>query len=144
MPVDLDIDFDLPLDENDFPADNFEPSQIQAPPSTSQSKDDLLYPIEQVIKRRTRKGIKECSVKWQGFSSKHSSWIPSSSIVDHTDPTETPDPTPHTVSTFSSSFKSPDFSSTTSFPIHRKTMLPYFLVLFCLWHIWKFCLQSQI
>ena len=133
MPVDLDIDFDLLLDENDLPTDSFEPSQIQAPPPASQSKDDPLYPIEQVLKRRTRKGIKECFVKWQGFSSKHNSWISSSSIVDHTEPTETPDPTPHTVSTFTSSFINlPAFTSTTSFPFHRRTMLPYFLVLFCL------------
>ena len=93
MPVDLDVDFDLLL-----------PSQIQAPPPASQSKDNPLYLIEQVLKRRTINGIEECFVKWQGFSLKHNSWIPSSSIVDHTEPTETPDPTPHTVSTFSSSF----------------------------------------
>ena len=132
VPVDLDIDFDLLLDENDLPADSFEPSQIQAPPPASQSKGDPLYLIEQVLKCRTRKGIEECFVKWQGFSSKHNSWIPSSSIVDHPEPTETPDPTLHTVSMFSSSFLNlPAFSSTTSFPFHHRTMLPYFLVLFC-------------
>ena len=133
VPVDLDIDFNLQLDENDLPADTFEPSQIQTPPPASQSKDDHdpLYPIEQVSKRQTRKGIEECFVKWQDFSSKHNSWIPSSSIVDHTEPTETPDPTLHTVSTFSSSFLNlPAFSSKT-FPFHCRTMLPYFLVLFC-------------
>ena len=37
MPVDLDIDFNLLLDENDLPADTFEPSQIQTPPPASQS-----------------------------------------------------------------------------------------------------------
>ena len=132
VPVDLDIDFDLLLDENDLPADSFEPSQIHAPPSASQSNDDPLYLTEQVLKRRTRKGIEECFVKWQGFSSKHNSWIPSFSIVDHTEPIGTPDPIPHTVSTFSSSFLNlPAFSSTTSFPFHRRTMLSYFLVLFC-------------
>ena len=133
VPVDLDIDFNLQLDENDLPADTFEPSQIQTPPPASQSKDDHdpLYPIEQVSKRQTRKGIEECFVKWQDFSSKHNSWIPSSSIVDHTEPTETPDPTLHTVSTFSSSFLNlPAFSSKT-FSFHCRTMLPYFLVLFC-------------
>ena len=132
VPVDLDIDFDLLLDENDLPADSFEPSQIQAPPPASQSKDDPLYPIEQVLKRRTGKGIEECFAKRQGFSSTRNSWTSSSSIVDHTKPTETPDPTPHTVSMFSSSFLNlPAFSSTTSLPFHRRTMLPYFLILFC-------------
>ena len=35
-----------------------------------------VYRIEKIIKRRTRKGIKEIFVKWYGYPEKFNSWIP--------------------------------------------------------------------
>jgi hypothetical protein len=37
--------------------------------------------VESILKKRTRKGIKEVLVKWNGYSDKFNSWEPESSIV---------------------------------------------------------------
>ena len=79
--VDLEFEHDLVLHESELPADSITPSQIQAKPPASQP-DDNFSPIEKVLKRSIRKDAEESSVKWQGFSSKHDSWIPTSSVID--------------------------------------------------------------
>lgn len=35
-----------------------------------------LYKIENILQRRTRKGVKEMLVKWRSYNSKYNSWIP--------------------------------------------------------------------
>ena len=54
------------------------------PPSVGSSEaDDRVYSIEKVLKRRRRlaDGAEECLVKWTGYSQKHNSWIPATSII---------------------------------------------------------------
>ena len=120
-PVDLPQESPLPLTQRDFPPDSFEPSSIQARPPVSE--DGPLYLIEQVLKRRTRKGVEECMVKRQGYSSKHNSWIPTFDIVD-TNTADTTTPVP-TVSAFSGSNPTMPFKR----PINN--ILPYFIFTFC-------------
>ncbi|MGN6671135.1 MAG: chromo domain-containing protein [Candidatus Nucleicultricaceae bacterium] len=40
-----------------------------------------VYEIEKVLKRRHREGKEYCFVKWKGYSKKHNSWIPATSII---------------------------------------------------------------
>ena len=40
-----------------------------------------IYEIDKVIRRRTRKGIKEALVSWKGYPAKFNQWIPMSDIV---------------------------------------------------------------
>ena len=40
-----------------------------------------VYVVEKVLKRRTRKGIKEMLVKWKGYTSKHNQWVKESDFV---------------------------------------------------------------
>jgi hypothetical protein len=42
-----------------------------------------VYMVEKVLKKRTRKGVKEIFVKWLGYSDKFNSWIPESNIEHH-------------------------------------------------------------
>ncbi|KAG4068490.1 hypothetical protein HA402_004831 [Bradysia odoriphaga] len=42
------------------------------------SKTGKFYPIEEIVKQRTRKGNVEYFVKWKGYSSKSNSWVPAS------------------------------------------------------------------
>ena len=86
-PVDLELEHALVLHESELPRDSIIPSQIQAPLPASQPGDNF-YPIEKVLKHRIGKGTIESLVKWQDFSSKHNSWIPTSSIVDLTQTTD--------------------------------------------------------
>ncbi|XP_037031275.1 heterochromatin protein 1-like [Bradysia coprophila] len=39
------------------------------------SKTGRFYPIEEIVKKRTRKGNVEYYVKWKGYSSKSNSWV---------------------------------------------------------------------
>lgn len=43
--------------------------------------EDTLYRIDRVIRKRTRKGIREALVLWKGF--KKPSWIPVENIIDN-------------------------------------------------------------
>lgn len=36
---------------------------------------NTVYRVEKILKRRTRRGIREVLVEWKGFSAKHNSWI---------------------------------------------------------------------
>jgi hypothetical protein len=37
--------------------------------------NEETFDIEKILKRRTRKGIKELFVKWKGYSSKYNQWL---------------------------------------------------------------------
>ena len=43
-------------------------------------KDDDLYRVEKILKRKKVKGKKMALVKWLGYDSKHNSWVPESEI----------------------------------------------------------------
>ena len=43
-------------------------------------KDDDVYRVEKVLKRKKVRGKKMALVKWLGYDSKHNSWIPESEI----------------------------------------------------------------
>lgn len=38
------------------------------------------YPIETILKYRKRKGVKECLIKWKGYSPKSNSWEPTGNV----------------------------------------------------------------
>ncbi|EFP00469.1 hypothetical protein CRE_21822 [Caenorhabditis remanei] len=42
---------------------------------------DGTYRIESVISRRTRRGIRECLVRWEGYTAASDSWVPESAIL---------------------------------------------------------------
>ena len=63
-------------------------------------------------------------MKWQGYSSKHNSWIPTSDIIDTTKTADTTTPVP-TVSAFSGS------NPTMPFKCPINNILPYFIFTFC-------------
>ena len=44
-------------------------------------KTNDIYDIEKILKTRTRKGIKELLVKWDGYNCKENSWIKASDLV---------------------------------------------------------------
>ena len=44
--------------------------------------DETTYKVERIIKKRTRRGVKECFVKWDGWHRKFNSWIPETEIKD--------------------------------------------------------------
>nr|CAD2193613.1 unnamed protein product [Meloidogyne enterolobii] len=43
-------------------------------------KEDVLYDIEKVLKKRKFDGEDQCFVKWKGYSAKYNIWIPASSV----------------------------------------------------------------
>lgn len=43
-------------------------------------KDDDIYRVEKVLRKRKRKGIVEYFVKWKGYPDKFNSWVPESNI----------------------------------------------------------------
>ena len=51
-------------------------------PEELQKISENLYRIEKVIKRRTRKGIKEAYVKWLNYPESYNSWISEEEIQD--------------------------------------------------------------
>ncbi len=51
-------------------------------PEELQKITENLYRIQKVIKRRTRKGIKEVYVKWLNYPEKYNSWIPEKDLKD--------------------------------------------------------------
>ncbi|KAL7079139.1 hypothetical protein ACQ4LE_001238 [Meloidogyne hapla] len=46
-----------------------------------QNKNDKFYDIEKVLKKRRIGNEDQCLVKWKGYTSKHNSWVPASSIT---------------------------------------------------------------
>ena len=102
-PDNQDVPVFLDLQENEIPDDSFEPPKLSAPPPCSSppnqapnppsnatapppsNDDDPIYDIEHILKYRTRKGEKQCLVKWKGFTSKHNSWIPVDSLIKKPD-----------------------------------------------------------
>ena len=44
---------------------------------------DILYKIEKIVKKRTRRGQKEVLVRWLGYSKDYDSWIKSSNIKQY-------------------------------------------------------------
>ena len=42
----------------------------------------VLYRVERIIKKRTRKGISQCLVKWIGYPESSNSWVNQTDIVD--------------------------------------------------------------
>ena len=75
------------------------PNPLSSAVTPSPSNDDQIYDIEQILKYHTRKGEKQCFVKWKGFGSQHNSWIPMDSLTEKPDPeTHAPHlPVPRTV-----------------------------------------------
>lgn len=43
--------------------------------------ENTLYRIDEIVKRRKRRGVAEVLVSWKGFPKSHNSWIPASDIV---------------------------------------------------------------
>uniref|UniRef100_A0A914MUH3 Chromo domain-containing protein n=1 Tax=Meloidogyne incognita TaxID=6306 RepID=A0A914MUH3_MELIC len=43
-------------------------------------KEDVLYDIEKVLKKRKFEGENQYFVKWKGYSTRFNSWIPASSV----------------------------------------------------------------
>ncbi|EFO83128.1 hypothetical protein CRE_12913 [Caenorhabditis remanei] len=40
------------------------------------------YRIESIISRRTRRGVRECLVRWEGYTASSDSWVPESTILN--------------------------------------------------------------
>ena len=45
------------------------------------TKEDDVYRVEKIIKRRTRNGQREAFVKWKGYPSRYNSWLNVNSII---------------------------------------------------------------
>ena len=43
-------------------------------------KNDDVYRVENVLRKRKRKGVVEYFVKWKGYSDKFNSWVPESNV----------------------------------------------------------------
>ena len=43
-------------------------------------KNDDIYRVEKVIRKRKRKGVTEYFVKWKGYQDKFNSWVPERDI----------------------------------------------------------------
>ena len=50
--------------------------------SSVNKKDDDVYRVERIVKRKKVRGKEMVLVKWLGYDSKHNSWIPESDIKD--------------------------------------------------------------
>lgn len=48
-----------------------------------EKNSETIYRINEVLKRRTRRGVKEIFVSWKGFSKKYNSWILVSDLVEN-------------------------------------------------------------
>lgn len=46
--------------------------------------EETLYRVDKILKRRTRKGVREVFVSWKNFSKAHDSWIPETDLVGET------------------------------------------------------------
>ena len=47
------------------------------------NKPDDFYEIDRIIRKRTRKGIRECLVSFKGYDDSFNSWIPESDFKDY-------------------------------------------------------------
>jgi hypothetical protein len=43
---------------------------------------ETIYRIDEILKHRKRRGIKEVLVSWKGYTAEHNSWIPESDLLD--------------------------------------------------------------
>ena len=43
--------------------------------------EDDMFKLEKIIRKHTKKGVKEVLVKWMGYPNKFNQWIPESSIM---------------------------------------------------------------
>lgn len=85
--TDMSTELAIPADE--LPEDSFpkpsvivQPTATQSIPSASSTPTETVYNIEKIVKQRTRKGKKQCLVKWEGYSAKHNSWVDETDIVE--------------------------------------------------------------
>lgn len=46
-----------------------------------EKNEETVYRIEEIVKTRMKRGVKEFFVKWKNFNSKHNSWVRESDIV---------------------------------------------------------------
>ncbi len=51
-------------------------------PEQLQKVADSLHRVEKILRRRTRRGIREVFVKWLNYPSTYNSWIPARDVVD--------------------------------------------------------------
>ena len=51
-------------------------------PEQLQKITENLHRVEQILRRRTRRGVREVFVKWTNYPSTYNSWIPESSVQD--------------------------------------------------------------
>jgi len=64
--------YKLSLDDEVLPQ-RFYPEEVQ-------KIKESTYRIEKIIKRQTRQGVRGYVVKWVGYSDRHNSWIPETSV----------------------------------------------------------------
>ena len=64
--------------QNEPILDSFLPSELQK----VEVDESTSYDIEKILKRRTRKGVKEVLVHWKGWPSKFDTWIPAKDVKD--------------------------------------------------------------
>ena len=130
--IDPPVDQDDPIFNNSevsfLPSDSFAPADLVAQPPAAADDNDPLYEIETILKRRTKKRVPECLIKWKGFANKHNSWIPASSIVDTGN--IQPGPSTSQVSNISIS-SSPVQLTTMALPKPKLNPWPYFLFSIC-------------
>lgn len=90
-PTDTDDSFDL--EEDDLPPDSFAPQVNGDPdqndPQNSQNdaniddvNNDDVYDVEEIVKKRTRKGKIEYLIKWEGYDASFNTWEPANNIID--------------------------------------------------------------
>ena len=51
-------------------------------PEEIQKITENLHRIEKVVKTRTKRGRKECLVKWLNYPERYNSWVPESEVRD--------------------------------------------------------------
>ena len=49
------------------------------------SKDEIIYKVESILKRRVKDGRKQVFVSWLGYPDKHNSWEDANQIIKATD-----------------------------------------------------------
>ena len=63
---------------NDPIADSFLPSELQK----VEVDNSTTYAIDKILRKRTRRGVKEVLVHWKGWPSKFDTWIKESEVTD--------------------------------------------------------------
>jgi hypothetical protein len=49
------------------------------------SKDEIIYKVDSILKRRVKDGRKQVFVSWLGYPDKHNSWEDANQIIKATD-----------------------------------------------------------